>query len=78
MLKPVTNMRRACPNSAEGLSGKNNINKAASGIAEPEVIWEKNILPELGKYLERQSPIFPPNGPPSELAMINILMRTPV
>lgn len=55
-----------CENVVEGSSGNANSRIAAKGIAEPELICERIILPPLGKCLARTSPIFPPNKAPTK------------
>jgi len=52
--------------AVDGSSGKTNKRIAASGIAEAELICARMILPELGRRVDRKSPILPPNKPPRE------------
>ena len=66
MHNPMMKKTRPCINAVEGSSGNANSKIAAIGIAEPELIWDRIILPELGKRFARISPIFPPKRAPSE------------
>jgi hypothetical protein len=69
---------KPCDNAVDGSSGKPNKRIAARGIADPELICARIILPEFGRILERISPILPPNKPPTELETTNKAMRKAV
>lgn len=75
MKKPITNKIRPCVKPEDGSSGKTRSKTAAKGIADPELIWDIIILPELGNLLERKSPIFPPKRVPKEVAIEKNVMR---
>lgn len=70
MINPILNNTKPCMNAVEGSSGNTSKSIAAKGIADPELIWDRIILPEFGKRLARISPILPPNRPPIEVAII--------
>ncbi|OAY70660.1 hypothetical protein ACMD2_22841 [Ananas comosus] len=76
VLKPMINRTMEYATPEEGSSGKASSSTAASGIAEPALICDKTILPELGKCLARKSPIFPPKSEPIDDATENKVMRT--
>lgn len=71
MLNPMMNKTRPCMKAVDGSSGNANSKIAARGMAEPELICDNIILPELGKRWDKISPIFPPNRAPNEPATTN-------
>lgn len=78
VVSPMMNKTKPYLKELEGSFGNPKNRIAAKGIADPELIWDRMILPQLGNLLERISPIFPPNKPPRELPTTYMVMRNAV
>uniref|UniRef100_A0A7C8Z339 Uncharacterized protein n=1 Tax=Opuntia streptacantha TaxID=393608 RepID=A0A7C8Z339_OPUST len=78
IMSPIINKTKPCIKAEEGSLGNPNNSIAAKGMAEPALIWDKIILPELGKRIESKSPIFPPNKAPMDAAIEKRVMSSAV
>lgn len=77
-VNPMMHKTRPCDSAVEGSSGKASSKIAARGIAEPELICERIILPALGNFWARTSPIFPPHNAPIDVATAKSVQRNAV
>lgn len=78
VVNPMMIRTRPCVKAVDESSGNPNSKIAAKGMDEPALICDNTILPELGNFWDKKSPIHPPNNDPNEAATINKVQRVAV